>query len=280
MIQRSITLILILVLSCLSLSAKKKKLFPEIENKLNETVIDNGHILLRSSLSYIVPLPPELDNFEKINENHFFELVNKNHPEIIQAKLDRQRAMAQRIEAQGAFDPSLSADGFYNRFNSSSAVGDVQEVFTSGTSVDWLSGYGAKFSVGSKLALGDIKTPVSPTGDGGEYFLKLQVPLLRDAIYNEKNVKEQQAKIKETIADFKLSQKKLEVFSKSIEKYWSWLGALKKLTAQEQDLKAQLSMLESLFDQRMTNPKYRFQINSQIQASFKKNRKLMQLVKS
>jgi outer membrane protein len=229
----------LLIASCLgsSISAKKKELFPEIKEKVYEESIDDGHILLKSSLSYTVPLPPELENTKKIDQNYFLNLVLDNHPEIIQAKLDRQRALAQRIEAQGAFDPSLSADGFYNRFNSSSAVGDVQEAFTSGTSIDWLSGYGAKFSIGSKLALGDIKTPISPTGDAGEYFLKLQVPLLRNAIYNDKNVKEQQAKIKETIADFKLSQKKLDMLSKSIEKYWSWIGSFRKLNFEQELLK-------------------------------------------
>jgi outer membrane protein len=225
--------LLIIALSSLPLSAKKKKMFPEIENFIQESQINNGHILLKSSLSYTVPLPAELDNFKKITEEVFVNLVNDNHPDIIQAKLDRQSALAQRIEAQGAFDPSLSADGFYNRFNSSSAIGDVQEAFTSNTSINWLSGYGAKFSLGSKLALGDIKTPLSPTGDAGEYFLKLQVPLLRNAIYNEQNVKEQQAKIKETIADFKLNQKKLEILSKSIQKYWFWIGAFQKLVAEQ-----------------------------------------------
>lgn len=229
--------LLIITLCTLPLSAKTKELFPEIDNLINYSEITNGHILLKSSLSYNVPLPPDLINNELLTEDSFINLVNNNHPEIIQAKLDRQRAMAERIEAQGAFDPSLSADGFYNRYNSSSAIGDVQEAFTTNTSIDWLSGYGAKFSVGSKLALGDIKTPISPTGDAGEYFLKLQVPLLRDAIYNDKNVKEQQSKLKETIADFKLNQKKLEVLSKSIEKYWSWVGAFQKLEAEQELLK-------------------------------------------
>jgi outer membrane protein len=248
MIRR--TLITAILLLCpLPSEAKKEKLFPEIENFINYSQIGNGHILLKSSLSYNVPLPPEYENNELLTEDFFINLVNDNHPDIIQAKLDRQRAMAERIEAQGAFDPSLSADGFYNRFNSSSAVGDVQEAFTTNTSIDWLSGYGAKFSVGSKLALGDIKTPISPTGDAGEYFLKLQIPILRGAIYNEKNVKEQQAKIKETIADFKLNQKKLEVLAKSIQKYWSWIGAFQKLEAEQELLNLNTEQAEQVQQQ-------------------------------
>lgn len=237
-------------LLCFSpVEARDDDLFPEIENKIHQTQIDNGHILLKSSLEYTAPLPPELDNSQKLDEKTFLKLILENNPEITQAKLDRQMSRAQRIEAQGAFDPSLSANGFYNRYNSSSAIGDVQEAFTSDTSIDWLSGYGAKFFVGSKLALGDIKTPISPTGDAGEYFLKLQVPILRNAIYNDKNVKEQQAKVKETIADFKLSQKKLEILSKSIQKYWDWVGAFQKLEAEQQLFKLNQDQAMQVKDQ-------------------------------
>lgn len=244
MINRITTLSLICFLSSLPLDAKKK-LFPEIKTKIQETNIDNGHILIRSGLSF----NEETQDTEVLNEDNFLQLVLDNHPDIIQAKLDRQRAMAQRIEAQGAFDPSISSDAFYNRFNSSSAVGDVQEAFTTNTSIDWLSGYGAKFSAGTKLAQGDIKTPISPTGDAGEYFIKLQVPLLRNAIYNEKNVKEQQAKIKESIADFKLNQKKLEVLFKSIQKYWFWVGAYQKLEAQQNLLSLNMNQAQQVLDQ-------------------------------
>ena len=45
--------------------AKKKNLFPEIKNYTEESLIDNGHILLKSTISYDVPLPPELEEKEK-----------------------------------------------------------------------------------------------------------------------------------------------------------------------------------------------------------------------
>ena len=195
-------------------------------------------------------LQPELSKFQgRLTFQYFLDIVKRSHPKIIQAQLDKRRAEAQRIEAQGAFDPSISSGNFFNRFNSSSAVGDVQNAFTTDTSIDWLSGYGAKFSAGGKLASGDIKTPISPTGDAGEYYLRAQVPLLRNAIYNEKNVKEQQAKLKENIADFKLYQKKLEVIKEAIFNYWKWISDHEILRAQEGLLEINRNQVEQAQEQ-------------------------------
>ncbi len=248
--MRSCLLTLTILISfSFPLMAKKKNLFPEIENYSQAAIVDNGHTLLKSSLSYNVPLPPEFQETEKFTEEDFLKMVNRNHPDIIKAKLDRQKALYKRVEAQGAFDPSVSSDNFYRRFNSSSAVGDTQKAFTSNTSIDWLSGYGAKFSVGAKFAEGDIKTPISPTGDGGEYFVKAQIPLLRNAIFNEKNVKEQQAKIQETIFDLELYEKRLQTLSKAAYSYWNWIGSFKKLEAQEELLRLNQNQAQQAQDQ-------------------------------
>lgn len=158
---------------------------------------------------------------------NFISSVETNHPDIISAKLEKQIASSKRLESQGAFDPSINSRNSYNHFNSSSAPGVDQSAFTSDTSFDILTRQGAKFGLGAKYAEGDIKTPVSPTGDAGEYYIKLQIPLLRDSINNSSNIKEKSAKLNETIADFLLYRTQLKVIESASNAYWDWVAAKK-----------------------------------------------------
>lgn len=153
----------------------------------------------------------------------FFTIVKENHPDIISAGIKKEIASAKRLEAQGAFDPSINSQDFFYRYNSSSAPGQVQEAFMSNTSLDFLTGYGAKFGIGAKFAQGDIKTPLSPTGDGGEYFVRAQIPLLRGAIYNSKFVKEKSSRLDETISDYLLFMTRLQTLNSGAKAYWDWV---------------------------------------------------------
>lgn len=180
-----------------------------------------------------------LDNFNTnlstpslaLNENpiltfeNFITYVRNNYPDIISAKLEKQIASSKRLEAQGAFDPSINSRNFYNHFNSSSAPGVDQSAFTSDTSFDILTRQGARFGLGAKYAEGDIKTPISPTGDTGEYYIKLQIPLLRDSINNSSNIKEKSAKLNEIIADFLLYRSQLMITGSAANAYWDWVAA-------------------------------------------------------
>ncbi|NQY80501.1 MAG: TolC family protein [Candidatus Caenarcaniphilales bacterium] len=155
----------------------------------------------------------------------FINTVKENHPQVLRAKLDRDITISRRLEAQGRFDPSINSLNLVNRFNSSSDVGEEKDAFTSDTSVDFLTGYGAKIGLGAKFAQGDISTPISPTGESGEYFVKLFVPLMRDAIYNSANVAEQKAKINELIADYIYYQAQLGLLAKASKAYFKWLAS-------------------------------------------------------
>lgn len=166
----------------------------------------------------------KVNNGETIDFDSFIKIVKDNHPNIVSADLNRQMAKQKRIEAQGAFDPSINSSDFFNRFNSSSAIGKESEAFTSNTSLDFLTGYGAKLGIGAKFAQGDIKTPIKPTGEAGEYYIKAQIPLLRDAIYNSKNVKEKTSKLSETIANFIFFREQLYTLNEASESYWDWFA--------------------------------------------------------
>ncbi len=165
------------------------------------------------------------DTDEPLDFETFMTLVNQNHPLLLMADLERQKASAKRLEKQGAFDPYIKADGDFRRFNSSSAPGKAQESFTSEYTANLLTRYGFSVKAGSKLNRGDIKTPVSPTGEGGEYFWGVDVPLLRDRGINPKFAAEKKAKVEESAADAVFQRKRLKLLDESIKTYWSWLAA-------------------------------------------------------
>ncbi len=155
----------------------------------------------------------------------FYTIVKANHPDIIKAEINRKISTTKRKAAQGAFDPSINSKNAFRRFNSTSDIGEAQDTFLSETSLDFLTGYGAKFGVGAKYAVGDLVTGISPTGDTGEYFIKAQIPLLRGAIYNSKYIKEKSAKLNETIADFLLFRSQIKTLDKSTKAYWDWVAS-------------------------------------------------------
>lgn len=203
--------------------------FKEQEKKQARIVLETISLekeLAKFKSSIFVPSEEiQIKEGEVILYEDFISVVRANHPDIIAANLEKQIASSRRLETQGAFDPSINSRNFYQRFNSTSNVGEEQTTFTSDTSLDFLTRYGADVSLGAKFAQGDIVTPISPTGDAGEYFVQLQVPLLRDAIYNSANVREKSAKLNEVIADFLLYRAKLGTLSAATKSFWDWVAS-------------------------------------------------------
>lgn len=180
----------------------------------------------------------------------FLDTVERHHPDLIQADLDRKIYSAKRLEKQGAFDPALNNTTTVSRFNSSSDIGHEQDVMESRTAVEFLTRQGTKVSLGYLLANGDIKTPVSPTGDGGEPYVSLTVPLLRGNVTNVKSVAEKQAFLSESQAGYKYYLKRLELLLKATSTYWKWVSAVQKqaieknlldLAVQRRDMVIQLA---------------------------------------
>jgi len=176
-----------------------------------------------------------LNDKQEINFEEYIKNVKDYHPDVLTAELEKQIASSKRLETQGQFDPSIGSRNSYNRYNSSSSPGDDQNAFFSDTSFDILTRQGAKFGLGAKYAQGDVKTPFSPTGELGEYYLKLQIPLIRDFINNSANIKEKSAKLNEVIADFILFRTKLRILENSSNAYWDWFAS-KKILDVETDL--------------------------------------------
>ncbi len=165
----------------------------------------------------------------QLTEDFFLLQVKSHHPILLLARLKQQSVTAQRLEKQGAFDPSINAGSAFKRYNSSADLGKVQEVVDSQFSIDFLTRYGIRITAGMNLAIGDIKTPVYPTGEGGEYFVDITLPLFRGAGINPESAGESKAFLREDQAVFLRRQVELLLLPDALNHYWNWVGAKEKL---------------------------------------------------
>lgn len=163
--------------------------------------------------------------------------VDQFYPELQMARIEARKASAKRLEKQGAFDPKLEGRSEWARYNSSSDAGKAQDIQVTDVAVTLPTRFGASVSAGYMVANGDVKTPYSPTGSGGEAYWGLRLPLLQGAWFNTASVAERQALLGERWAEQLLAQKRLAILNKALQAYWQWVAAVGKYRI-EQDLLA------------------------------------------
>ncbi len=169
----------------------------------------------------------------KITLEDVLSNVERNHPKLRGANLQRDIASFKRLEKQGAFDPVVSAGSDYLRFNTEfdakTQRGKVGEMQLADAGIEMLTRYGVKIGAGTRFNLGKVKSPLSPTGSGGEYFLEFKLPLLRGARINEKSAAERQALLGEPMAQAEFELTRLDLLLKAANSYWDWVTSKGKL---------------------------------------------------
>lgn len=155
----------------------------------------------------------------------FVQSIDSNFPKLLSADAERRLAIAKLLEKSGAFDPVLVHISEYLR---------VQDIFTPGVAknaihnesrVDLLTRSGMKVFAGMRLNPNDTKTPFVPSGNSGEYYAGLSVPLLRGRGVNEKSIAEAQARFSQPLAQQIYLAARMEILLKAAGVYWEWLGA-------------------------------------------------------
>jgi outer membrane protein len=159
----------------------------------------------------------------------FLKQVEIYHPKVAGAEAQRKMSRAKRLEKQGAFDPSLSFSSDYMRYNDTSKRGNLKQGVDNEVTLDYLTRSGIKVSPGYRYNRGDVKSPGNASGDAGEYFLSLKIPLLRGLNINEKSAAERQALIGEPLADADFFFNRLELLLKAANAYWDWVGNQRKM---------------------------------------------------
>jgi len=155
--------------------------------------------------------------------------VETNHPKLTGANISRLAAEAKLLEKRGAFDPVISTSSDFLRYNSTSTPGTAATATQNQGIVEWTTRSGMKFFAGSRINFGRVKSPLSSTGETGEYFAGVSMPLLRDRNINAKSIGERQAAIGITLADTEIAAVRLELFRNAATGYWEWVAAKQKL---------------------------------------------------
>lgn len=176
---------------------------------------------------------PTGQQLPKITLEDVLSNVERNHPKLRGVGLQRDIAAAKLLEKQGAFDPVVSAASDYLRFNTEfdakTLRGKVGEMRVADAGIEFLTRYGVKIGAGTRFNLGKVKSPLSPTGSGGEYFLEFKLPLLRGARINEKSAAEMQARLGEPLAQTEFELARLDLLLKAATSYWDWTASKFKL---------------------------------------------------
>lgn len=192
------------------------------EAALNLFSIQSGRKVEPAEQTPAAKLPP-------LTLTDVLRIVEENHPKLRGAGVQRQIAAAKRLEKQGAFDPVFSVGSDYYRFNSTTTRGKLAEATISDALVEFQTRYGVKVTAGTRYNLGRVKSPLSSTGDAGEYFVEFKVPLLRGARINEKSAAERQALLGEPLAETDFELARLDLILKAANSYWDWVGSKRKL---------------------------------------------------
>jgi outer membrane protein TolC len=179
------------------------------------------------------PSPSEQTLVGSLTYQQFLTQVRANHPKLYSADLDRRIAGAKFLEKQGAFDPGVSLETDYLRYNDFSKRGKVSKALDNDLSLNWLSRSGVRLAAGGRYNIGDVKPPLYPTGTTGEYFMSVRVPLLRGFRINDKVAMEMQAEIGIPVADALFNQNRLSTLLQASYSYWNWVFSQRKVKISE-----------------------------------------------
>jgi outer membrane protein TolC len=155
--------------------------------------------------------------------------VESFHPKLRSAQTERDLAAAKRLEKQGAFDPVINFGTGFLQYNSTSRPGALLTTRTNDFEVEYQTRAGIKLFAGSRFNYGGVKSPLSATGNGGEHYFGIKVPLLRNFRINEKAAAERQAVWGEPLADEQVNLTRLDLQLQAAVSYWEWVAARQKL---------------------------------------------------
>jgi len=175
-------------------------------------------------------MPPQPDATARpLTLDQVLNQIEAYHPKLRGAQAEREVAAAKRLEKQGAFDPVVNFGTGVIRYNSTSKPGSALSTRTNDVELEYLTRSGVKLIAGSRFNYGTVKSPLSSTGETGEYYLGVKVPLMRNFRINEKSAAERQALLGEPLADEQVKLTRLDLQLKAALSYWDWVAAKQKL---------------------------------------------------
>lgn len=165
----------------------------------------------------------------RLTLNGFIRSIDENFPKLLSADAERRLSIAKLLEKSGAFDPVLTHVSEYLRVQDIFTPGKAKDAIHNEARIDLLTRSGMKVFAGMRLNPNDTKTPFVPTGNAGEYYAGVSVPLLRGRNVSEKVIAETQARLSQPVAQQVYLAARMEVLIKAAGIYWEWLGARSRL---------------------------------------------------
>jgi cobalt-zinc-cadmium efflux system outer membrane protein len=155
--------------------------------------------------------------------------VEQHHPALL-AELQRvASAEADVLSARGAFDPTLKEKTTWT------PVGDYPSVRNQAWVEAPTALYGATLSAGHDVGIGkfpDYKGDYE-TGDLGEVWAQVDVPLLKDGPIDRRRQTVRRANLEITNAEAGVLARRLELRRAAAQRYWDWVAAGQRLRIAE-----------------------------------------------
>ena len=162
---------------------------------------------------------------QSLSLTKLLEQVEAHHPKLRTIGLIAELAEAKVTEKEGAFDPSLLLNTEQYRYQSPTDPGKAKLADEQLAAVQIQDVSGWKLISGYRRNQGQIKSPDSLTGTGGEFFVELKMPLLRGLGINEKQTALEQAKAARTQARAAGRLIRLQTLLGASLAYWDWSAA-------------------------------------------------------
>ena len=174
---------------------------------------------------------------DKLHLSDVLRELESFHPKMRAAQLLPRLAAAKVLEKEGAFDPQLFLEQEWLRYQSPTAPGKAKFANDNvlGLEIQDLDGW--KLRSGYRLNRGDVKSPDSLTGQGGELFVEFKMPLLRKWQVNEKRTALEQARVATRLAEGAAQLIRLELFMTTSLAYWEWCAACTNMRLTERNWK-------------------------------------------
>ena len=172
-------------------------------------------------------VPPAISGApaEVLQWNQVMRQAEAAHPKLRVAELLLQVAEAKITEKEGAFDPALAVQEELFRYNSPTDPGKAKYAWEQSIAYQRQDVSGIKWGGGYRLNRGFVKAPDSLTGQGGEFFLDIKVPLLRGLGTNEKQTALDKAKLERIRARAEARAMRLDTLMDAAVAYWDWVAA-------------------------------------------------------
>lgn len=149
--------------------------------------------------------------------------VLKNHPLLAKASNLKRIADAERLKANGSFDPSISSNIGQKSY-------DGKEYYwTSNTSIKIPTWIGANLKSGYEANRGNYLNNDMSVPSAGLWYAGIEIPLGQGLMYDERRLQVQQAKNLQSLGVIERQLQINDVLLDAYATYWSWVEAFKKL---------------------------------------------------